>query len=92
MFVTMSSDGVSSDGKQAEATGSGEWCFDDVDCHPAVVETGGTEYQVVACRHDASGPSFHDFVVRDTDGNLRLIIFDVDGVVVVNKPHFLPNI
>lgn len=92
---------------QSEATRSGEWCFDDVACHPAV-ELGGIEYPVVACRHpteavavgnpfvacphDSEGSSRDDFIVRDVDGNHRLIIFDVDGHVVVDKPYFLPNL
>lgn len=89
----MTTDGSDTDGDEnrPEATGSGEWCFEDLDCHPTV-EVGDTEYPVVACRHDSGGVPRDDFIVRDLDGNHRLIIFDVDGVVVVDKPYFLPNI
>ena len=76
------------------AVGDDEWCFDEeaVAHHPTVC-VGNVEYAVVACRYPSDDDSVTlDYIVRDADGNHRLIIFDIDGVVVVDKPYFLPNL
>lgn len=60
------------------------FCTDagDMMCHP-VVEMDGKEYPVVACKHPVNEDHF---ICRMEDGSHRLIIYDVDGDILMDGP------